>query len=207
MVGYVYMITNIINGKKYIGVSMKCDEKSLKKYFGSGIVIKEAIKKYGKDNFKKEILEKFNSEVEAREYEKQLINDLNAINDSEYYNLVSGGYGGAVKGRTVSEETKKKISQSLKGHKNYIPTDEHKKKLSEKFKGRESPMKGKTQNEFTKKTIGEETKRRWESGELKPYSGYKQDIIECPYCGKLGGKGLMRRWHFENCKINKNNNI
>ena len=76
-------------------------------------------------------------------------------------------------------------------------------KLSEKLKGRESPMKGKTQNEFTRKSIGEETKRRWESGELKPSSGYKQDIIECPYCGKLGGKGLMRRWHFENCKINK----
>jgi group I intron endonuclease len=203
MIGYVYMITNTINQKKYIGVSMKCDEKSLKNYFGSGVVIKEAIKKYGKKNFKKEILKRFNSEVDAREYEKQLINDLGAINSPDYYNLVSGGYGGGVKGRVISEDTRKKISQSLKGHKNYIPTEEHKKKLSEKFKGRTSPMKGRTQDDSAKKKIAEETKRRWECGELKSSSGYKQDVIECPHCGKFGGEGLMKRWHFDNCKINK----
>lgn len=203
--GYVYLITNTINGKKYIGVSMKCDKKSINNYFGSGTVIKEAIKKYGKENFKKEILKEFNSEIEAREYERQLITDLNAIDSPEYYNLVGGGHGGGVKGRVVNEETKKKISQSLMGHKNYKPTEEHKKTLSDKFKGRTSPMKGKIQSEITKQKISEETKRRWENGELTSSFGYKQELIKCPYCEKIGGKGLMNRWHFENCKINNNN--
>lgn len=203
MIGYVYVIINTINNKKYIGVSMKCDEKSVKNYFGSGLAIKESIKKYGKENFKKEILKKFNSENGARNYERELINELNAIDSNDYYNLVAGGYGGGVKGRIISDETKKKISNSLLGHKNYKPTEEHKKKLSEKFKGRISPMKGKTQNEITKQKISEVTKLRWERNELTSYSGYKHEIIKCPHCEKTGGKGAMKRWHFENCKINK----
>lgn len=203
MVGYVYIIINTINNKKYIGVSMKCDEKSIKNYFGSGFAIKDAIKKYGKENFRKEILKKFDSEDGARNYERKLISELNAIESDEYYNLVSGGYGGGVKGRIISDETKKKISNSLLGHKNYKPTEEHKKKLSEKFKGRLSPMKGKTQKENTKQKISEVTKLRWKNGELTSSSGYKHEIIKCPNCDKTGGKGAMRRWHFENCKINK----
>jgi group I intron endonuclease len=203
MVGYVYVIINTINNKKYIGVSMKCDEKNIKNYFGSGLVIKEAIKKYGKENFKKEILKEFDSEDGARNYERELISELNAIESDDYYNLVGGGYGGGVKGRIISDETKKKISDSLLGHKNYKPSEEHKKKLSEKFKGRISPMKGKTQNKVTKQKISEVTKLRWEKGELTSYTGYKHEIIKCPYCDKTGGKGAMKRWHFENCKINK----
>ena len=49
----IYKITNLNNGKIYIGQ----DSKNRKKYFGSGIHIKSAIKKYGITNFKKEILE------------------------------------------------------------------------------------------------------------------------------------------------------
>jgi hypothetical protein len=185
---------------------MKCDEKSVKNYFGSGSVIKEAIKKYGKENFNKEILKKFNSELDAREYEKQIINELNAIDDPNYYNLVSGGYGGAVKGRIVSDETKKKISNSLKGHEGYKHNKDHCDKLSKMFKGRKSPMKGKSQSDDTKLKISEHTKKRWDNGELTSYSGYKHELVKCPYCDKIGGKGLMNRWHFENCKINKINN-
>ena len=46
---YVYLITNIINGKKYISSSRKSqiDEN----YYGSGKAIKDALKKYGKNNF------------------------------------------------------------------------------------------------------------------------------------------------------------
>lgn len=40
---YVYEITNIINGRKYIGVSIKTDEKSKKEYYGSGKSIKLAM--------------------------------------------------------------------------------------------------------------------------------------------------------------------
>jgi hypothetical protein len=49
----IYKTTNLINGKIYVGQ----DSKNNPKYLGSGIVLNHAIKKYGKDNFKKEILE------------------------------------------------------------------------------------------------------------------------------------------------------
>lgn len=49
----IYKITNILNGKIYIGK----DEFSNSEYFGSGKLIKRAIIKYGKKNFIKEILE------------------------------------------------------------------------------------------------------------------------------------------------------
>lgn len=48
----VYCTTNLINGKKYIG----SDSNNDKYYYGSGINLKKAIKKYGKSNFRKEIL-------------------------------------------------------------------------------------------------------------------------------------------------------
>ena len=47
----VYLITNLINGKRYIGM----DSKNNPQYLGSGTLILKAIKKYGKENFKKEI--------------------------------------------------------------------------------------------------------------------------------------------------------
>ena len=50
----VYRITNMINGKKYIGKHSTTDVYD--GYFGSGVAIKQAINKYGIDNFKKEII-------------------------------------------------------------------------------------------------------------------------------------------------------
>lgn len=51
---YIYKTTNILNNKIYIGQSSKDINV---KYFGSGLVLLKAIKKYGENNFIKEILE------------------------------------------------------------------------------------------------------------------------------------------------------
>jgi Mor family transcriptional regulator len=112
---YVYETTNLINGKKYIGVSVTKENSN--NYLGSGILLKRAIKKYGVDSFNKKILKEFENEKDARDYERFLIQKLNAIDDENYYNLVAGGYGGGVKKHPVSEETKNKISKSHKGKK------------------------------------------------------------------------------------------
>jgi hypothetical protein len=112
---YVYETTNLVNGKKYIGVSVTKNNSD--NYLGSGILLKQAIKKYGVDSFNKIILKEFDNEQDARCYEKFLIEKLNAINDKNYYNLVSGGYGGGVRKHPVSEETKRKISESHTGKK------------------------------------------------------------------------------------------
>ncbi len=84
----IYKTTNLINGKFYIGK----DVKNNPNYLGSGKLIKQSIKKYGRSNFVKEILEICFSLQELNEKEKFWINKLNAIESG--YNLTEGGSGG-----------------------------------------------------------------------------------------------------------------
>ena len=90
---YVYEITNLINGKKYIGKrSCKCPiEKD--KYMGSGNLIAKAIKKHGVENFKKDILQICENEDMAYEWEKVYIEQVRAYDNSNYYNIHLGGKG------------------------------------------------------------------------------------------------------------------
>ena len=55
MIGYIYKTTNLINNKIYIGKRQK--QKFDAGYIGSGKKLKSAIKHYGKNNFKCEIIE------------------------------------------------------------------------------------------------------------------------------------------------------
>lgn len=115
---YVYETTNLINGKRYIGVCVTKNKRKAELYLGSGILLLRSIKKYGRDNFKKEIIKEFITEKDAREYERYLILEMNAVDSDDYYNLTPGGYGGFSKScRKISEETKIKISKANKGKK------------------------------------------------------------------------------------------
>jgi hypothetical protein len=90
----IYKTANLINGKYYIGK----DSKNYLNYLGSGIAIKKAIKKYGKENFTKEILCFCKSLEELADKEKEYIT-TEIINDPSSYNMILGGIGGSVKGR------------------------------------------------------------------------------------------------------------
>lgn len=92
MYGYIYLTTNKINNKKYIGKHKSAEFD--KKYIGSGTVLLEAIKHYGIENFNTEILECCDTldELNAREFYYISIND--AVKSKEYYNLKDGGEGG-----------------------------------------------------------------------------------------------------------------
>jgi len=83
----IYKITNKINNKFYIGKHQTKDLND--NYMGSGKLIKAAIKKYGVDNFTKEILFIFNSEQDMNAKEKELV-----IINEQSYNLCAGGKGG-----------------------------------------------------------------------------------------------------------------
>lgn len=90
MVYIVYKITNLINNKIYIGFHY-CKTNNLDDgYMGSGKLIKRAIKKYGVENFEKEILKIFKYRKDAEDYEKELVNKKFVLND-ETYNLSIGG--------------------------------------------------------------------------------------------------------------------
>ncbi len=87
----IYQITNLLDGKIYIGKhqTKKLDDG----YMGSGKILKAAVKKYGIENFKKEILYIFNTEVEMNTKEAELVNEEFVARD-DTYNLCFGGHGG-----------------------------------------------------------------------------------------------------------------
>jgi hypothetical protein len=102
-VGVIYLTTNKLNGKKYIGV----DSNNNKNYFGSGKIIRLSLKKYGTENFTKEILEESDDIKYLFEREKFFIEKYDAINSNEYYNLAEGGK--AVKVHWFHKNQKKNI--------------------------------------------------------------------------------------------------
>jgi hypothetical protein len=87
----IYKITNMINGKIYIG---KHQTKDLNDgYMGSGKHLIRAIKKYGIENFEKEIIFVFNNEDEMNAKEAELVTE-EFIKEDNNYNLCVGGKGG-----------------------------------------------------------------------------------------------------------------
>ena len=90
---YIYKTINLLNGKYYIGKhsAIKLDDG----YLGSGKYLRRAIRKYGKENFKKEILEFCGTKELCNEREKEIVT-TELVNDSLCMNLMKGGKGGFV---------------------------------------------------------------------------------------------------------------
>lgn len=156
MFGYIYMTINKINGNRYIGKKKGSFDEN---YYGSGIILLNALRKYGKENFEVKILEYCDNQQLLNEKEIYYIS-----NNNPEYNIAKGGDGGdtlqnspkeykkqIIKKRNnglkktwglISEEKRKAwgkaISKAKKGkpinNKNRVYTDEQKKKISESNK-------------------------------------------------------------------------
>lgn len=87
---HIYKTTNIVNNKIYVGKQVK----NIESYLGSGILLQLAIIKYGKENFKKEILEICNNKKDLSIREIWWINYLDSRNLEKGYNISKGGDGG-----------------------------------------------------------------------------------------------------------------
>jgi bisphosphoglycerate-dependent phosphoglycerate mutase len=87
----IYQITNELNGKIYIGKHQTTNLND--RYYGSGKFIRSAMKKYGKENFTKEILFVFDTEEEMNTKEKELITE-EFVSRKDTYNAGIGGEGG-----------------------------------------------------------------------------------------------------------------
>jgi hypothetical protein len=99
----IYRTTNLVNGKFYIGKHQTFNAND--SYFGSGKALRAAIKKYGKESFKKEVLFIFATEAEMNLKELEIVTE-DFIQSDDNYNLGVGGEGGALfKGRTHSPES------------------------------------------------------------------------------------------------------
>jgi hypothetical protein len=134
-IGFVYMWINLINGKRYIGSHVgKVDDG----YLGSGSYFKNAIKKYGVENFLRQILYfEFYSPKNLCQTEFDLINEYNAVNDINYYNqknISLDMYKWGVNGKLViapfTQKHKDNISKARQGRKDSEETKNKKRKNS-----------------------------------------------------------------------------
>ena len=189
---YIYRITNLINGKTYIG---QHKYKDLNEYYmGSGKHLIRAQKKYGIENFKKEILV-FNipKEEQANILEKTFISsEREKVGRENCYNIADGSYGGGMKGRHFTEEHKRKLS---KAHKGKIVSEETRKKLSDVHKGIQSPNKGRKFSEEHKKRLSEAHKGKpaWNKG-MKMSEEYKKQCSETHKGRPAWNKGKSCTW-------------
>lgn len=131
-------------GMFYVGQ----DSKNNPNYLGSGKLIAKEIKNRGKDKFKKVILCECSSRSELDKMEKFWIEEIACIFPNGY-NLTSGGNGGMLNHK-VSEETRRKMSQSHIGKQH---SEEYKIQLKERMKGNNYSLNVKQTKETIEKRI------------------------------------------------------
>lgn len=163
--GFIYITTNLINGKRYLG--LKCFNEKWKDYLGSGIILKQAVDKYGPENFHRSIIDIAYSMDELRQKEYEYSVFFNVVESDDWYNIVYGGgatlgyhftdeqkqkISESLQGRKMSEESKRKMSESKKG---VSFTEEHKRNLSKSQIGR--PCSSETRNRISNSRIGKYT--------------------------------------------------
>lgn len=133
MIYFAYKTTNLCNGKFYIGIhrTSNIDDG----YLGSGTRLLEDLKKYGRENFSREILKTFSSEKEMILYEEQIV-DAEFIKSPDNYNIMPGGKFGSFernglsfKGRRHTKEAIEKIKKARNSRPDI--SEETRKKLSE----------------------------------------------------------------------------
>ena len=170
----VYKTTNNTNNKFYIGYHQT--ENLEDNYLGSGLLIKQAILKYGKDNFKRDILYVFPSREEALLKESEIVNEK-FLKNPQTYNLRIGGDGGWEYINNIlnsnieyKNEFKKKVANGVKKAILEGKLDESFRKNSERFikmNIEKNPFLNKKHSEGSKKCISENNGSRLSVEEVK----------------------------------------
>ena len=162
----IYLITNKVTGKQYVGQTTRSVKNRWKEHCESKTCIGNAIKKYGKKSFSKKVIEQCKSLNKLDKKEVHWIKELNTIAPNGY-NLTEGGNGNL--GYVASKETRKKMSESRMGikmsketckrmsesHKGIALSKDHRKRIGLSQIGRIGWNKGVPRSETTKKKISQ----------------------------------------------------
>lgn len=202
---FVYITTNLINGKQYIG--SHSTNNSNDGYIGSGKYFLRSVKKYGKENFKREIIEECDPSLNLI-LEEKYIKEYNTLSPKGYNLSPTGGIG--LNGGKHSKESKQKIKDSHKGKtpwnkgkKTGPLSTEHRKKIGLASKGRifSESRNRKISYSLKGKSLSEDHKQK--------ISGYQEKLnkpkIKCPYCKIFINKRDYIRGHRKRCKYNPKN--
>ena len=174
----IYRTTHIPSGKMYIGK----DTQNSKSYFGSGAEIKKIIKKEGKVNFTKEILETVSSKELLAEREIYWLEKYDVENNSDYLNKTNKAFGNS--GQT--EETKNKISTSRMGNVETATTKARKsvslKKYWEGMSSEERKIRGtkskEARNKISGYSVSDETRAKMTIANQRPRPNSYKKVIQ-----------------------------
>lgn len=200
----VYLTTNLVNQKFYVGVhsTYNLDDG----YLGSGDILKLAVRKYDKKNFIRKTLYFCLTRIDALDIERLIVNK-DFVKRSDTYNLVVGGNSyntdyNPFQDKLHSYESRLKMSISSytknkpAWNKGKFHSDETKLKLSISMKGRLPWNKGLSlpkHSEEYKKNMSEIIKN-------------KQKLL-CAYCNTYIDSGNFKQYHGIHCKLNPNYDI
>lgn len=229
----IYKITNIVNGKIYIGAH-KTDNLD-DDYMGSGKHLVRSQKKYGLENFEKEILQIFDNPEDMFKMESELVNE-EFVERKDTYNLKNGGDGGwdyinssLLTGQKRLEHNRKyspfKDTEWQSSNKENLQRGRKRggnKTYEEKIGIFDPNMKngfsGKKHSEEFKKKLGKINSEK-QSGEKNSQYGKKKSeesknkiseklknkpMIKCSFCEKESrNASTIKRWHNDNCRFKK----
>lgn len=171
---YFYIINNLVNGHFYLGIhtTNKMDDG----YFGSGTVLKAAIKKYGKENFEMTPLIFFGTRKELVNFEAEVVNErFLAYYKGICYNLKRGGEGGTVK-RFTDEELKEHRREYKKKHRDNLReyNRQYNREYSKREKNKEYRREYREQNKDYFKEYGKNYCRQNKERRKKYWKRYYQ---------------------------------
>ena len=141
-IGYIYLTTNLVNGKQYVGQHLATEFD--KKYKGSGTIVNRAFEKYGWDNFKCEVICWCSTQTQLNEAEDNYIKLLDTMSPNGY-NLKGGGANGK-----YSKKARENCRNSANKH---WESEENRKKHSEVMKDFYKSEKGKNSRKKQIETI------------------------------------------------------
>lgn len=191
--GFIYITTNMVNGKRYLGQKKIGKNNSWKNYLGSGTKFREDVKIFGKENFLRNIVCICYSpeELNMAEYEMSIF--LNVVESDDWYNLCYGG--GTICGFHHSDETKQKISAAQTGEKHWAfgthHTEEWRQYMSQILIGKPRPddVREKISNGLKGKYTGAKNSRygkpRTEEEKRKISDGHQRVKVICIDTGVL----------------------
>lgn len=225
MIYYIYKITSQTDGKIYVGQRRTKNPLPDPDYMGSGLLISRSLNKYGKELFKKEILEVCKDPDHLNRQEIFWIKELDCL-FPKGLNIALGGHSICdIRNHPEKERICQDISRTLK---QYFKDHPEARDI-----GRQNGLrnKGKSKSPFTEQhknniriarskqgptNKGRKFSRKWRKAlsqaHLGKPSGKKgkklsQKTIDklkvkviCPHCKKTGGICAMKTWHFDNCR-------
>lgn len=152
--GYIYIITNLITGKQYIGQHNKPEFDC--HYYGSGKLICMSVNKYGKDKFVVEVIDTAESKEDLDNKEKYWIEFTMAnIDTNHWYNIKSGGEGWSSYDVSGSKNPMFGVRMCGEDNPNYNNTwdSEQRKRMSKRVSGKGNPNWGKPMSDEQKYKI------------------------------------------------------